>query len=886
MFFSFIFFPTHINAQKGNYKSIPSIESFVGSRFEHMYDSLKLLHFSESLQDHSKEHDCRKTMSKEEMHQYQKEHAKYLLMLRYYDKYPAEGQHSKSVPFESCENGGFENGTTGFSGQSAFEEPDGHSNDECNAVGTFTYVNDPLDSLNNPFENTFELVSAGLDTFVGINKVLSGNSAMRINGPTPGHGVNELTYEFETTRNRSAILYNYALVFENPSNHNNRQPFFHVEAFVNGASQGDLCREADQTDPNCSIVRPPNNDTVIVYSEWLCDYINISADSGDIITMKFTVGDCGFGGHWGYAYLDNICGVSGSIEMEEIIACPDVVCICGNLDPSFHCQEDSLVSLQLNIYQDSQIVNTIQDISAYDETDGSFCFDVDTSSFTGSSGGYDFEVISQFVNLFGDTLCFRDSNFIPGINNDYTYGEITPHPKCISVSCDTLFLEPLEATRCDTSDLTSAYMSNFRFQLPDSLSGQLDLCPNTNLVFVSEDAQITTIDYEIQRGAPDMPDFLRGEIKIIPDADTLPSCVSGGQIVLSFVLCDIDTSTYCFSFPVCATNSCASCEGSLDAVANCDSTLSENGNYFYTGSITFDTDLDFGFISPEGVCNNGGVSNMPFPHQGTLTKTGINNNSYLFEYTLYTQDPNFDSITALLCIQNGDNLDLPACIEVNITIGDRCPLPPPDRCDRWAPKRLDCTSADTSGSIIFNWVNSVVINSNYDTCSNGPQFSITSPASIAFNSISVSGSTLTFDADITVPLNYDQSQVFVFNLILCDGEGQALCLEMPLLLKCDVSQFNTNFQLGHDYFLRDYSEMIVVPNPANGEVRIYAESIKSDQFYEIDVFGYDGRKHDTNAEILPGNLFMNVDHLMPGVYMVRLRNDEKIIGTTRMVIVR
>src|SRR5437763_225605 len=69
---------------------------------------------------------------------------------------------------------------------------------------------------------------------------------------------------------------------------------------------------ADRNNPLFKAVGPD-----IVYKDWSCAKIDLSKMVKQQVTIEFVTADCGWGGHWGYAYVDNFCGMCGCEDIEH-----------------------------------------------------------------------------------------------------------------------------------------------------------------------------------------------------------------------------------------------------------------------------------------------------------------------------------------------------------------------------------------------------------------------------------------------------------------------------------------------------------------------------------------------------------------------------------------
>ncbi|MEZ4908234.1 MAG: hypothetical protein R2771_11490, partial [Saprospiraceae bacterium] len=212
-----------------------------------------------------------------------------------------------------CDNGGFEDGFLYYEGYTGLYSSGGIT---C----TPYYGSNPTDFTLVPIPSSrhFEIVTAGKDDLTGIDRVKFGEKAALINNKY-GHGnynckgdygIDKLVKRFKVTDSTLNFSVWYAVVLENPDNHNNRQPFLSIKC--DRAPQDDLCFDADSIectnrypDEPCYTTNKFNN---VKVQDWTCQIFHISEEFIDsIATLEITVADCGKRDHAGYAYIDGIC---------------------------------------------------------------------------------------------------------------------------------------------------------------------------------------------------------------------------------------------------------------------------------------------------------------------------------------------------------------------------------------------------------------------------------------------------------------------------------------------------------------------------------------------------------------------------------------------------
>lgn len=136
-----------------------------------------------------------------------------------------------------------------------------------------------------------------------------GAYSVRLGNDNVGSEAESLTRSFVVNADNQLFIYQYAVVLQDPDGHPPiDKPKFEVRVY----------------DQNGVIINPPecgyyqvtagpetntwgqNGD--IRYKDWSTVGIDLSQYFGTLITIEFTTEDCGWGGHFGYAYLDASCG--------------------------------------------------------------------------------------------------------------------------------------------------------------------------------------------------------------------------------------------------------------------------------------------------------------------------------------------------------------------------------------------------------------------------------------------------------------------------------------------------------------------------------------------------------------------------------------------------
>lgn len=154
--------------------------------------------------------------------------------------------------------------------------------------------------------------------------------SIRLGNDETRSGAERVSYTFQIPANQNnySIIYNYAVVIENPTHAAYQQPKFTTAVFDVSAGSYIQCASfefvASSSLPGF-ILSPvfPN----VYYKPWAAVTIDLKGFAGKTIRLEFTNNDCTLGGHFGYAYLDvnencnspikgNVaCGNSNSITL-------------------------------------------------------------------------------------------------------------------------------------------------------------------------------------------------------------------------------------------------------------------------------------------------------------------------------------------------------------------------------------------------------------------------------------------------------------------------------------------------------------------------------------------------------------------------------------------
>lgn len=213
-------------------------------------------------------------------------------------------------------NSDFETGT--FSGWSAF-------------TGSCCPIETPVVG----FDSSRHAIMSGnaIDPYsMGLIPVVApgGLYSVRLGNDHTGSQAEKLSYTFTVQPQSPFYVYRYAVVFEFPPDHPEiKQPHFEITV-----------RDEDGIPVECGYyqVACANNLPGFMangdyrFRPWTDVGINLTAYIGRQITIEFATGDCGMGGHFGYAYID---GHATAMKMETS-ECNDDGTITFTAPPGFH----------------------------------------------------------------------------------------------------------------------------------------------------------------------------------------------------------------------------------------------------------------------------------------------------------------------------------------------------------------------------------------------------------------------------------------------------------------------------------------------------------------------------------------------------------------------
>ncbi len=138
-----------------------------------------------------------------------------------------------------------------------------------------------------------------------------GGVSVRLGNAVNGAEVERLSYSLFVSPSNTGFTFLYAVVLENPSGHpTNAQPYLRISVTDSlnqpaGGPCGIYSVTGDSAAFDTAFVQSQGG--AIVYKKWTLGGIDLSPYVGQVITLTFQTGDCDYGGHFGYSYIDASC---------------------------------------------------------------------------------------------------------------------------------------------------------------------------------------------------------------------------------------------------------------------------------------------------------------------------------------------------------------------------------------------------------------------------------------------------------------------------------------------------------------------------------------------------------------------------------------------------
>lgn len=263
------------------------------------------------------------------------------------------------------------------------------------------------------------------------------------------------------TDNETRLKFNYKAVLQsiNDSGHFEEQPYFKARVInSSGLVVSEFCVIGDPT--NCIFSQAPNLEggSIVLFTQnWQSGILDISAiPNNEEFTIEFMASRCGLGGHFGYAYVDDICylhsneNLQGSIALDPLYKiCPAMpISVCGDFTvPNSGGIFATITSIVLNVRNATNgIVYTSQTPAVLDLATKHFCFDLVAANFPDvANAGYNVDVTINYGLL--QTNC-AGTSFNTASDDDANPGWDIWFLNCVGCDID---LHTANLLLCDTN---------------------------------------------------------------------------------------------------------------------------------------------------------------------------------------------------------------------------------------------------------------------------------------------------------------------------------------------------------------------------------------------------------------------------------------------------
>jgi len=271
------------------------------------------------------------------------------------------------------------------------------------------------------------------------------------------------------TNNENSVKFNFKAVLQSIPGieHTDEQPYFKARIIKNGVVISEFCLIGDPT--NCIFTEAESSsyESIILYTaNWQSGILDISSiQNNEEFIIEFMASRCGLNGHFGYAYVDDLCllhtdeNLQGNIELNPLYEiCPETkTSVCGTFTtPNSGGINASIESIILNVRNESNaIIYTSNTPTSIDYVNHTFCFDVLNTSLPNIiSGNYNTEAIINYGVLNSECV---GTSFNSSTDVDANPGWDISFLNCSS-DCD-FNLQTATLTLCDINGNGKAFFN-------------------------------------------------------------------------------------------------------------------------------------------------------------------------------------------------------------------------------------------------------------------------------------------------------------------------------------------------------------------------------------------------------------------------------------------
>lgn len=191
----------------------------------------------------------------------------------------------------------------------------------------FNYSGPPVGNRHTMYSS---VPGAGVDEYGGfpVNCPNGSGHSIKLGNNSAGRESEGVSYDFTIPAgvNTYNLIYNYAVVFQDPGHHESEQPRLDLEVF--NLTDGGLIKCSSFSFfangsplPGFQLSANPGGNTPVWFKKWTPVSINLSGLAGKTIRLFFKTADCTFRIHFGYAYID--VNTECSDNFEGAAFCPD-----------------------------------------------------------------------------------------------------------------------------------------------------------------------------------------------------------------------------------------------------------------------------------------------------------------------------------------------------------------------------------------------------------------------------------------------------------------------------------------------------------------------------------------------------------------------------------
>lgn len=237
------------------------------------------------------------------------------------------------------------------------------------------------------------------------------------------------------TDNETFVKFNYKAILQTIFNtgHENEQPYFTARVVNNsGVTVSEFCLIGDPN--NCIFTQADviEGESITLFTQnWQSGLLDISAiPNNEEFTIQFFASRCGLGGHFGYAYVDDICllhsneNLQGSATLDPLYKiCPTLpMSVCGSFTiPNSGGIFATIASVKLSV-RDANNIEVYSSITpaSLNLVTNRFCFDLTTANLPNTTTGT-YNVSATVTYNTAQTAC-AGTNFSTVTDDDANPG--------------------------------------------------------------------------------------------------------------------------------------------------------------------------------------------------------------------------------------------------------------------------------------------------------------------------------------------------------------------------------------------------------------------------------------------------------------------------------